>query len=240
VRGVVRDFQASGPKAKVNDFIYYAIRGGMFSSSFLYARGLQTPPTGEEIRAAAVRVDPRLAIYFPKTVQQVIETELSSVRLTTRLTLAYALAAVLLCAVGVYSITVSQIWQLKREFGIRMALGIDPARLWSHFARGTCWESRRPSQWDWSRLQGGARAAGTSVRRQRADPLTYAIAAVSSCSSLCWPVFRVISSLDGSIPPTACVVYKEGGSWSRATNANHFRSELPSSPMRGRGGCAVI
>ena len=136
VRGVVRDFQASGPKAKVNDFIYYAIRGGMFSSSFLYARGLQTPPTGEEIRAAAVRVDPRLAIYFPKTVQQVIETELSSVRLTTRLTLAYALAAVLLCAVGVYSITVSQIWQLKREFGIRMALGIDPARLWSHFVCG--------------------------------------------------------------------------------------------------------
>ncbi len=34
------------------------------------------------------------------------------------------------------AITVSQIWQLKREFGIRMALGIEPARLWSRFVRG--------------------------------------------------------------------------------------------------------
>ncbi len=136
VRGVVRDFQASGPKTKNNDFIYYAIRGGMFSTAFLYARGVQTAPTGADIRGAAMKTDPRLAIYFPGTVQKTIETELSWVRLTTRLTLAYALTALLLCVVGVYTITVSQIWQLNREFGIRMALGIDPERLWSRFVRG--------------------------------------------------------------------------------------------------------
>ena len=134
IRGVVRDFQAAGPKAKNNDFMFYAVRGGIGGASFLYARGEQMPPTLDDIRRAVMRVDPRLAIYFPTTVQGVIDTELSAVNLTTRLTLAYALAAVLLCAVGVYSITVSQILQRHREFGIRMALGIEPERLWRRFA----------------------------------------------------------------------------------------------------------
>ncbi|MDB6126741.1 MAG: transporter ATP-binding protein [Verrucomicrobia bacterium] len=134
VRGVVRDFQAAGPKAAVNDFMFLSLKGGIAPASFLYVRGRQAHPRAEEVREAAKRVDPRMAIYFPNTLQEVIDTELSSVHLTTRLTLVYALAAVLLCAVGVYSITVSQILQRSREFGIRLALGIAPRPLWVRFA----------------------------------------------------------------------------------------------------------
>ena len=77
-----------------------------------------------------------MAIYFPNSLQQAIDIELSSVHLTTHLTLAYAFAAVLLCIIGIYSITVSQVLQRHREFGIRMALGIEARRLWVHFVRG--------------------------------------------------------------------------------------------------------
>jgi putative ABC transport system permease protein len=136
IRGVFRDFQAAGPKAKINDVIYVSIKGGMWSSSFLVARGQQALPSTEEIRSAAQRADPRLIVYFPGSVQTSIETELSSVRLTTRLSFVYAAAALVLCAVGVYSITVSQILQRSREFGIRMALGIDAQRLWERFTFG--------------------------------------------------------------------------------------------------------
>ena len=136
VRGVVRDFQAAGPKAPVNDFIYTSVKGGLQNSTFLYARGELTPPSLDDILRAVRKVDPRLAIYFPTTVQKVIDIELSPVRLTTQLTSVYALAAVLLCAIGVYSITVSQILQRNREFGIRLALGIAPGPLWARFARG--------------------------------------------------------------------------------------------------------
>src|SRR6185295_16578893 len=45
-------------------------------------------------------------------------------------------AAVLLCAIGVYSLTVAQVLQSSREFGIRMALGAEPRRLWRDFTRG--------------------------------------------------------------------------------------------------------
>ncbi|MDB6167672.1 MAG: hypothetical protein JWM88_536 [Verrucomicrobia bacterium] len=135
VRGVVRDFQAAGPKVANNDLLFFSIRGGIAPASFLYARGVQAPPTGDDIRKAAARVDPRMGIYFQSTVQKVIDIELSSVHLTTKITLVYALAAVLLCAIGVYSITVSQILQRNREFGIRMALGIEAHALWVRFAR---------------------------------------------------------------------------------------------------------
>lgn len=135
VRGVVRDFQASGPKAKVNEGIFSLLDTMWPAASFLYVRGKNGLPPFEDVRAAAERADQRMAVYFPNALRAVIDTELSSVHLTATLTLAYALAAVLLCAVGIYSLTVSQIAQRHREFGIRLALGIEARRLWLHFAR---------------------------------------------------------------------------------------------------------
>src|SRR5690606_1299976 len=134
IRGVVSDYQASGPKSPVNDFVFLSFRGGFYPAGFLFTRGEPAVPTLAMVRAAADRVDPRIILYFTGSLDKnTLAIELSSVHLTTRLALVYALAALFLCAVGVYSITVAQVVQRSREFGIRLALGIEPRALWQRF-----------------------------------------------------------------------------------------------------------
>ena len=135
VRGVVRDFQASGPQSTGNDLIAMPFVSWTPSTLFLVVRGTKSLPRVQELNEAVWRVDPRVVPYFPDSIKHQVDMVLGFIRLTAKLTTIFALAAVLLCGIGVYSITVAQIMQRNREFGIRLALGIDPRRLWLRFVR---------------------------------------------------------------------------------------------------------
>ena len=136
VRGVVRDFQASGPQVTNNDLIAIPFSSWTPHTLFLVVGGANALPVAKELNDAVWRVDPRVVPYFPDSIKHQIDMVLGFVRLTTRLTTIFALAAVLLCGIGVYSITVAQIMQRNHEFGIRLALGIEADRLWRRFVRG--------------------------------------------------------------------------------------------------------
>ena len=138
VHGVVQDFQACGPRARSNDAIFapYLKRRSVWSTATFYVRDRAGTPTFQSINDTVHRADARLAVYFPTTLRQQLDLMLNSVRMTSDLTALFAGAAVLLCAIGVYSLTVAQVLQSSREFGIRMALGAEPKRLWRDFTRG--------------------------------------------------------------------------------------------------------
>jgi predicted permease len=138
VRAVVRDFQACGPRAKTNDAIFspFVKNNGTGTTVHLYVRDQSGMPTVKSLADAVHRGEPRAALYFPSTIKRQIDLMLSSMRMTSDLTTLFAAAAVLLCAIGVYSLTVAQVLQSSREFGIRMALGAESTRLWRDFTRG--------------------------------------------------------------------------------------------------------
>ncbi len=138
VRGIVRDFQASGPRARTNDAIFMPFRkkDGANTTVHIFVRDQAGMPSAKSLSDAVHQTEMRASLYFPSTLKRQIDLTLSSVRMTADLTMLFAMAAVLLCAIGVYSLTVAQVLQSSREFGIRMALGAEPRRLWRDFTRG--------------------------------------------------------------------------------------------------------
>jgi len=134
VRGVVADVRAGGPMLKEHDTVFTSLGRDTQFFYFLLVRGEQGLPAEEAIRKAAAKVDARLPLYFGASFARQLEVGMQVVHLTTRLTLIFAFMGVVLCGVGVYSLTVSQLLQRTREFGIRLAIGGEPRTLWRPFA----------------------------------------------------------------------------------------------------------
>jgi predicted permease len=184
VVGVVGDVKQSfqvGARAEI--FVPYgqhpdAILAGMYLSTALVvstkgdAAGLTS-----SVRTAIAAVDPRQPLVNMRTMETAIDNTVAQPRLQTKLLILFAMLAVTLAAVGVYSVMAYTVSQRIPEIGVRMALGASPTRV----VRMLLWQGGRLA------LVGlamglvaaafaGRAAEGLLFRVDGLDPLTFTIA----------------------------------------------------------------
>jgi predicted permease len=144
VVGVVTDVRMAGPFNNRTDGTgfyvpYFAAAFGpvaetpqaqQFGTALIKPRGGQRPEAlASAIQAIVNKVDPNLPLYFVGTPKSAMDSFLAQLRLTAAMFTTFGLIAIMLASVGLYGVMSFSVNQRSQEFGVRMALGADAARI---------------------------------------------------------------------------------------------------------------
>ncbi len=145
--GVVPDMLMQGPFNQQTDSagFYMPLLGTEQVSQFATLmvrphRGQRAETLATPLAQAVSQLDSNLPTYFGGTPARLHDEILGVNRITATLFTAFGVVAVLLSAVGLYGVMSFSVNQRTQEFGIRMALGADAARILRLVMRQGAWQ----------------------------------------------------------------------------------------------------
>ena len=114
--------------------------------------GQRADTLGPVLSKAVAELDSNLPTYFPGTPAQFHNEILSANRVIATLFTIFGVVAFILSAVGLYGVMSFSVNQRTQEFGIRMALGADAARIFRMVMTQGAWQlADRPCARRWRR-----------------------------------------------------------------------------------------
>ena len=131
VVGIVEDVQTLGLAATTTPVLYFphALMPSFNSFNFTIRSAVEPTSLIGLVRAELRDMDPQLPLTNIRTMEEVVESTLSTQRSSMILLAVFAGVAMAMAAVGVFGVLSHTVTQRSREFGIRMALGADAGKL---------------------------------------------------------------------------------------------------------------
>ena len=123
--GVVEDSLYEGPREGVHRQVFWPGYGG---SATFYARTTEASASAfNMIRSEVKRLDAGMPVYDVKTVQGQLDETLLTDRLIALLSAGFGFLATLLASIGLYGVMAFVVARRRKEIGLRLALGAEPA-----------------------------------------------------------------------------------------------------------------
>jgi predicted permease len=128
VVGVVADakFESLGPSSVAR--VYMPLRQRYRDWQTLVVHTRDNPAAAiAQLKSAVAALDPALPVFGAATMEQSVESGLSTSRTAAAIAGFFGALAVLISSVGLYAVVASRITERTRELGVRMALGSTPS-----------------------------------------------------------------------------------------------------------------
>jgi len=128
--GVVGDAREDGLAASAAPYIYTCQPAGAWPDPEYVVRTKgDTRALMQQVRQIVHGIEPNRAVFGVKLLDSVVDEALEQPRLNTRFVAMFAVAAMLLASVGLYSLISLIVIARTREIGVRIALGANRAQI---------------------------------------------------------------------------------------------------------------